>query len=110
MTRSLSHENKQSHHSNPNNPIFHPNPNPTIHTRSNKQSSHAKGFTITTGHPLLKTYSSPSTDSGTPLTRNFCGDCGSSLFAFTDLYPDIVGLAAATLDGGFERWRPGVEQ
>jgi hypothetical protein len=69
-----------------------------------------KGFTITTGSSLLKTYSSPSTDSGTPLTRNFCGDCGSSLFAFTDLYPDIIGLAAATLDGGFEEWRPGVEQ
>lgn len=44
------------------------------------------------------------------MTRNFCGECGSNLFAYTPLYEDIVGVAAGTLDD-FERgWKPGVEQ
>jgi hypothetical protein len=70
-----------------------------------------QGFTITSGSSHLKTYSSPATDSGTPLTRNFCGKCGSNIYSWTSLYPDIVGLAVGTLDEQFYgEWRPGVEQ
>jgi len=68
-----------------------------------------EGFTITHGASHLKTYSDSATDSGTPLTRNFCGECGSNIFAFTPLWQDIVGVAAGTLDD-FEDWKPTVEQ
>jgi len=68
-----------------------------------------EGFTILSGLPHLKSYNDPTTDSGTPLTRNFCGECGSAVFSCTPLYPDIVGVAAGTLEK-FEEWKPNVEQ
>ena len=47
-------------------------------------------------------------ESGTPMTRTFCGQCGSTLFAFTPLRADIVLVAAGTLDD-FESWTPDKE-
>jgi hypothetical protein len=83
-----------------------PKPKIVEMTESNKNN---QGFTILSGLPHLKSYNDPTTDSGTPLTRNFCGECGSAVFSCTPLYPDIVGVAAGTLDK-FEEWKPNVEQ
>lgn len=41
--------------------------------------------------------------------RNFCGECGSMLFAFPDVLDTVVGVAAGTLDD-FDQWRPDTEQ
>lgn len=49
------------------------------------------------------------TDSGKPLSRTFCSEFGSTLFAFTPLREDIVSIAAGTLDD-FESWKPDTEQ
>lgn len=49
------------------------------------------------------------TDSGSPLTRTFCSNCGSNLFNFTPLREDIVSISAGTFDD-FEDWRPDLEQ
>ncbi|KAJ9092705.1 hypothetical protein QFC19_008630, partial [Naganishia cerealis] len=37
-------------------------------------------------------------DSGFRMERNFCGTCGSSLFACPDSKPDIVFVKAGSLD------------
>ena len=37
-------------------------------------------------------------DSGTGITRNFCGNCGTMLYISTARYPDIRVVAAGTLD------------
>lgn len=58
---------------------------------------------------VLKSYTDAATQSGRPLTRTFCGECGSTLFAFTPLREDIVSVAAGSLDG-FEDWAPDTEQ
>jgi hypothetical protein len=129
MTRSL--KTKQSHHSQHYSHLFRPKPNlqvlhpqhPTkkknhrvrtlrcnklIVTETKKQQQ--QGFTLLSGSSHLKSYvDTTTTDSGQPLTRSFCGECGSNLFAFTPLLDSIVSVAAGTLDG-FEEWRPGVEQ
>lgn len=64
---------------------------------------------ITQGQDVLKAYKDTSTDSGKPLMRNFCGECGSMLFAFPDVLDTVVGVAAGTLDD-FDQWRPDTEQ
>ncbi len=48
------------------------------------------------------------TDSGQPLRRQFCKNCGSSMFNLTPLY-DIVSVSAGALDD-FESWKPSLEQ
>lgn len=69
------------------------------------------GFAITQGQDAMKTYTDRATESGQPLSRTFCGECGSTLFAFTPLREDIVSVAAGTLDReGFEAWEPDTEQ
>ncbi|TKA69386.1 hypothetical protein B0A55_08683 [Friedmanniomyces simplex] len=68
-----------------------------------------EGFSITQGEGALKTYIDTKTDSGQPLTRKFCGECGSKLFAFTPLDENIVSIAAGTLDN-FDDWKPSKEQ
>ncbi|KAK5126343.1 hypothetical protein LTR85_010579 [Meristemomyces frigidus] len=75
------------------------------------QYSHkaTQGFSITEGEDVLRRYVDDKTGSGKPLTRTFCGTCGSSLFAFTPLREDIVSVAAGTLDD-FESWEPAREQ
>jgi hypothetical protein len=57
----------------------------------------------------MKSYESKETDSGTPLVRNFCGNCGSQIFALTALNDQIVSLCAGSLDK-VEEWRPEKEQ
>jgi len=64
-----------------------------------------KGFSITQGEDALKSHADNKTDSGQPLTRKFCGECGSRLFAFTPLNENVVMIAAGTLDD-FEDWKP----
>ncbi|KAK1092662.1 hypothetical protein LTR48_003909 [Friedmanniomyces endolithicus] len=68
-----------------------------------------KGFSITQGEDALKSHADNKTDSGQPLTRKFCGECGSRLFAFTPLNENVVMIAAGTLDD-FEDWKPSKEQ
>ncbi|KAK0271225.1 hypothetical protein LTR35_013540 [Friedmanniomyces endolithicus] len=68
-----------------------------------------EGFSITQGEDALKSHADTKSDSGQPLTRKFCSECGSRLFAFTPLNENIVMIAAGTLDD-FEDWRPSKEQ
>lgn len=68
-----------------------------------------QGFSITKGEEFMKTYVDKNTDSGKPLKRTFCSECGSKLFAFTPLQEDIVSVVAGTLDD-FESWTPDKEQ
>lgn len=49
------------------------------------------GFRVTKGEP--KAYKQVA-DSGKMNTRNFCGDCGSSLYGELELMPDIIGIKA----------------
>lgn len=57
---------------------------------------------------MLSTYVDKMTDSGQPLERKFCKNCGSNMFNFTPLYP-IVSVSAGALDD-FEDWKPTLEQ
>jgi len=57
----------------------------------------------------MKSYTDPETDSGRPLTRIFCSECGSKLFALTPLNEKIVSVAAGSLDD-FDKWVPNTEQ
>jgi len=52
-------------------------------------------ITITSGTP--RTYAK-TVDSGRVLTRSFCGDCGSQLFASRNTTPEMSVLKAGTLD------------
>lgn len=67
-----------------------------------------KGWTITKGKEVLKTYTDNSPDSGTPLSRVFCGDCGSNLWALTPTREDVVTIAAGTLDD-YRTFSPEIE-
>jgi hypothetical protein len=68
-----------------------------------------QGFRITHGEASLRRYTDKATDSGKPLTRMFCGECGSNLFATTPLVEHIISVGAGTLDD-FESWVPDTEQ
>jgi hypothetical protein len=68
-----------------------------------------QGFKITQGEDVIKSYTDPETDSRQPLTRIFCGECGSKLFALTPLNEKIVSVAAGSLDD-FDKWVPDTEQ
>lgn len=57
---------------------------------------------------MLTSYMDNMTDSGQPLTRQFCKHCGSNMFNFTPLY-DIVSVSAGALDE-FDDWKPTLEQ
>lgn len=64
---------------------------------------------MTQGSEFLKSYTDSATDSRQPLTRQFCSDCGSKLFALTPLNENIISVAAGSLDD-FEKWQPNTEQ
>ena len=49
------------------------------------------------------------TDSGKELKRVFCSECGSTLFAYTPLWEEIVSVTAGSLDE-FDSWKPDTEQ
>ncbi|KAF2717673.1 hypothetical protein K431DRAFT_232661 [Polychaeton citri CBS 116435] len=72
-----------------------------IHLRS--------GFEITRGESALKSFDDDKTDSGTSLTREFCFTCGSLLFIRTPVIPEIIAIAAGTIDN-WENWKPTLEQ
>jgi hypothetical protein len=55
----------------------------------------ADGFRITSGTP--KAFTKPG-DSGRPVTRCFCGDCGSPLYTLPPLHPEVVFIKAGSLD------------
>lgn len=57
---------------------------------------------------MLTTYVDNLTDSGQPLRRQFCKNCGSSMFNLTPLHA-IVAVSAGSHDD-FEDWRPTLEQ
>ncbi|OMP85316.1 hypothetical protein BK809_0003986 [Diplodia seriata] len=61
-------------------------------------------FTLTHGTP--KTYRDADTDSGTPVFRHFCGDCGSPVYITTPLLDEIRAVFSGTLDDATVRWRP----
>lgn len=51
-----------------------------------------------------KIYADHDTESGKPVHRHFCGDCGSPILSLSDLSPDISVVKAGSLDErtGFE--------
>lgn len=55
----------------------------------------AAQFRITSGNPNGYTKRG---DSGSELTRHFCGDCGSPLFTSSPRHPDYVYAKAGCLD------------
>jgi len=55
----------------------------------------AAGFSIVSGHP--KPYTKAG-DSGRPVTRFFCPDCGAPLYTLPPLHPEIVFIKAGSLD------------
>lgn len=49
-------------------------------------------------------------DSGNPITRGFCPECGSSLLSKNDVkFPQIMVVAAGSLDGVKSAWNPDAE-
>ncbi|KAK8155897.1 hypothetical protein IWX90DRAFT_418326 [Phyllosticta citrichinensis] len=65
-------------------------------------------FSLISGAP--KIYRDGATDSGTPLYRHFCSDCGSGLFITTPLVDGIVSILSGTLDKAAVNWKPNKEQ
>ncbi|KAK8155155.1 Mss4-like protein [Phyllosticta citrichinensis] len=61
-------------------------------------------FSLISGAP--KIYRDGATDSGTPLYRHFCSDCGSGLFITTPLVDGIVSILSGTLDKAAVNWKP----
>ncbi|KAB2579726.1 hypothetical protein DBV05_g1701 [Lasiodiplodia theobromae] len=61
-------------------------------------------FTLTSGTP--KAYRDAATDSGTPVFRHFCGDCGSNLYITSPLLEEIRAVCSGTLDDATVKWRP----
>ena len=55
----------------------------------------AGGFAITSGVP--KSFVKPG-DSGRPVARFFCGDCGAPLYTLPPLHPEVVFIKAGSLD------------
>ena len=58
---------------------------------------------------MLSTYIDGMTDSGQPLQRKFCKNCGSNMFNLTPAYDHIVSISAGILDD-FDEWKPTLEQ
>lgn len=57
-------------------------------------------YTLHTGSSSITTYTDPTTQSGTPLSRTFCSVCGSKLSALTPLNDDIISIPAGILSSG----------
>src|SRR6185312_12737674 len=71
----------------------------------NCQKQAGTAFTVVVAMPKstlsiqgsLKTFNDTG-DSGKPVYRRFCGDCGSPIISDVDIMPEIVFLKAGTLD------------
>lgn len=55
----------------------------------------AAGFRVVSGEPKCFTKNG---DSGRPVTRCFCPDCGSPLYTLPPLHPELVFLKAGSFD------------
>ena len=55
----------------------------------------ASGVKVTKGRPKGHGVKA---ESGNPVTREFCGDCGSPLFGKPQAFPNVLGITAASLD------------
>lgn len=53
-------------------------------------------FHLTGDAPKL--YEDRETDSGNPVSRYFCGNCGSPIYSALDVQPDMLYLKTGTLD------------
>ncbi|EEP75785.1 predicted protein [Uncinocarpus reesii 1704] len=68
-----------------------------------------KQLTITSSSSGLKTFQDKTTNSGEPLCRKFCSNCGSTLFV-ESLLPDTpVAVTLGSLDQGQRPWKPRLE-
>lgn len=65
-------------------------------------------FHLERGEEVLKQYRDEGTSSGIPLVRNFCGNCGGSVFITTARAPTTVTVIGGTLDN-FSSFKPTVE-
>ena len=70
----------------------------------------AQNFTLTSGADSITCYKDTSTDSGTPLMRNFCKICGSKVFSTTALNDNIISMPGGTLETAGQDWVPMKEQ
>ncbi|MGD8833188.1 MAG: GFA family protein [Pseudomonadales bacterium] len=53
-------------------------------------------FHLTSGEPKL--YQDTDTDSGNPVERYFCGNCGSPIYSAVQSSPEMIFLKTGTLD------------
>lgn len=58
-----------------------------------------KAFQLLSGSPKGFTKRA---DSGTELTRHFCGDCGAPLYTSSPRHPEAIYVKAGSLDDGSE--------
>lgn len=65
---------------------------------------------ITLNSGTVKAYEDAATDSGTPVYRHFCGDCGSPVYITTPVLDSILSLFSGTLDQATTWWKPNKEQ
>lgn len=56
----------------------------------------------------LHLYVDPDTESGKPMSRWFCGNCGNPVFATTKVWDDVVSVFAGTLVDQ-QGWKPAQE-
>jgi hypothetical protein len=70
---------------------------PTVHRQrfQHRVRIEARLFRMVTGHPRGFTKTG---DSGNPLTRHFCPDCGSPLYTSSPRHPEFYYLKAGCLD------------
>ncbi|KAI4153489.1 MAG: hypothetical protein L6R39_001556 [Caloplaca ligustica] len=70
----------------------------------------SQNISYDTSSPTLKTYNDTA-DSGVPVLRSFCSNCGSPMFMHNPKHaPGVVIVATGTMEGDVERWwRPQTE-
>ncbi|QVM07772.1 hypothetical protein D8B26_002463 [Coccidioides posadasii str. Silveira] len=69
-----------------------------------------KQMTLTASSPSdLKTYEDRDTESGSPLWRKFCSNCGSTLFAESPRTDDFIVVALGSLDKDQKPWNTTIE-
>ncbi|KAF7370437.1 DUF636 domain-containing protein [Mycena sanguinolenta] len=61
-------------------------------------------LTVTEGQEFIKAYDDNDTTSGNTLIRQFCSNCGTSLFLSSPMKPGWITVCFATVDG--QDWVP----
>lgn len=69
----------------------------------------SQDFAVAAGEQCVKAYEDTKTETGTPIQRNFCVNCGSQLWATNPINDGIISVFAGTMDN-FDEWRPDREQ